>query len=243
MLVPKHNGSRPDEAGPDTAAVHQLTGRRQFFKSLGVVGAALALSPKLALADPIAVEGEAYRNCVMGFVDVICQSNSEHARWINEIISIARVSYSPRNDNLHYTYASPHIFVDTLINREEVICRNGFMVERFPYYGVDCSCPALQDLNVPEMLQVTNDAERKRFGCVLAPKGERLPYSEESDHTDYQRTINMSYYPHNPSEWKPVYKRKMTKKDGTSFNAYGLLNKSSTPGHRIGSMVISSYDI
>lgn len=248
MRVPFLVDNRSRETDLSEVDMIRQIKRRHFLQTLGIVGVGLAFSPKQIFANPpngILVDpvlGEQWRACVTSFVDIVCADLPDTARWINSQLQSARIGNAPRYDGLHYYYASPHIFVDTLIDPQVVICRNGFMVNQFPYYGVDCSCPSLNDLNAPEISRITNQTEMNFYGCVLAPNGARVQF-EENDHADYNRTIRN--YSHDPNQWRPAYKRILTKKNGQAYRAYGLAHKTETDanGKAKGDVIISSYNI
>jgi|GEM_PF-1962962 len=182
--------------------------RRQFLQRAGVTGltlAGLALLPKEVFAGPAYAEpGEAglWRDRVTGLVYGIFDDC--RAQRISSIISNARVAYRPDSVYFHDYYSAPLVFVGTTISPEEVICGNGFELNRFPFYDIQCPCRGANDLNAFEIRRITNEKEVNRFGCVMAPHGARRPV-ELNDHSDAYQTI--SRYGLSPNRVKPVAKR------------------------------------
>lgn len=139
--------------------------RRDFLRTLGVVGvasAALALTPSSALAKPVVTASQwqkscdDWRDCVMELVTAIYEGNSRGDR-INEKLSNAKLYLNSEIDSgyVHDRYSARHVF-RIEIDYDEVICTNGFMVKRLPFYGLTCGCPEEKDLNSPEISRITN---------------------------------------------------------------------------------------
>jgi hypothetical protein len=212
-------------------------GRRQFLQTAGLVGVALALSPK----DVFAQDSEAgrWRDRVTGFVDTIC--NTGRARAINSQIYSANIYLAPRAADFHYYYSAPFIFVGTTVDPEEVICGNGFQVNRFPFYDVRCPCGGITDLNAFEIRRISNDKERERYGCVLAPYSTRTSL-EYGDHADYRQTAQD--YGLNPDQFQPEYKR-VFKGKGRAYRGYQIAHKSQVGpnGKPVRDILLSSEDI
>src|SRR5438874_2102838 len=82
---------------------------------------------------------------------------------------------SARSTDFHYYYAAPFIFLGATVSPEEVICGNGFEVNRFPFYDVRCPCGGISDLNAFEIRRISNGKEIEYYGCVLAPQSSRVP--------------------------------------------------------------------
>jgi hypothetical protein len=224
--------------------------RRQFLKTVGVAGVALAglaLSSKygfawtrsagLACQEP--PEAGAWRDRVTGFVYSVCDNG--RAREMESLISSARVAYRPNTNNFHYYFSAPLIFVDTSIDPEEVICGNGFALNRYPFYDVRCPCGGINDLNAFEIRRVTNSKEIDRFGCILAPHSERTPV-EYSDHADYRQTV--SDYSLNPDQFDAPYKR-VFKGRGRARYGYQISHKTQvgTNNKPLVDVLLSSQDI
>src|SRR5712671_143010 len=200
-----------------------LPNRRNFLKTLGlagVVGVGLSLAPKQLFADPAKAylnpatnpaawlaSCDDWRSCVQRFVRIIAASDPAMAKWINDQLEDSEVEAAPRYSGFHYRYAPSHAFSNK-IDRKEVICGNGFMVDLFPYYGVDCTCPSFFDLNAPEMTRLTNRTEMEYYNCVLAPAGSRVD-TDDSDHARYEKLRATNYKNHDPDDWRLRYKRRL----------------------------------
>jgi hypothetical protein len=181
---------------------------------------ALALSPKLVFGQSEAMR---WRDRVTGFVYTICD-NEGRARRISGELYRATIYLAPRATDFHFYYAAPYIFVGAEISPEEVICGNGFEVNRFPYYDVQCPCRGINDLNAFEIRRISNGKEIEYYGCVLAPYGRRNPL-QYADHADYRRT--MRSYGLNPEEFTPEYKRVFTGK-GRGYPGYQVAHRTET---------------
>jgi hypothetical protein len=188
------------------------------LQTLGLVGVGLALSPKGLFAQPSDVG--VWRDRVTGFVYTVC--NDRRAQAINEQLFRARLEYAPSATDFHSYYSAPYVFVGTTIDPEEVICGNGFEVNRFPFYDVACPCRGVNDLNGHEIRRITNSKEMEYYGCVLAPSSRRMAV-EARDHADYLRTI--SYYPYDPADFNVAYKRTFTGR-GRSYIGYHVVHKT-----------------
>jgi hypothetical protein len=237
--------------------------RRNFLKTLGVagvVGVGLSLAPKQLFADPAkayfnpATNSPAawlascddWRSCVQRFVRIIAAQDPDLAKWLIEQLEDSEVEAAPRYSGFHYRYAPRHAF-STKIDRREVICGNGFMVNLFPYYGVDCTCPSLFDLNAPEMARLTNAMEMEYYHCVLAPAGPRVDTEDnQRDHTLYEELRAASYKNHDPDDWSLRYKRRLVSvHTGKHYMGYGIEHKTETDnlGKSTGDVLITPYDV
>jgi hypothetical protein len=174
--------------------------RRDFLRTLGVVGvasAAFALTPSSALAKPVLTASQwqkscdDWRDCVMELVMAIYEGNSRGDR-INEKLSDAKLYLNPGIDSgyLHDRYSARHIF-RIEIDYDEVICTNGFMVKKLPFYGLTCGCAEKKDLNAPEISRIISASAIRYYGCVLSPDGYREPLGE-TDHANYRAAIRKS---------------------------------------------------
>lgn len=212
-------------------------GRRPFIKTLGLIGAGLALAPKVALAQDN--EAGRWRDRVSGFVYTVC--DSRRANTISTQIYKAGLQYTPTTSDFHYSFAAPLIFVGMTISPEEVICGNGFEVNRFPFYDVRCPCGSITDLNAFEIKRVTNGKEIAQYGCVLAPASNRTPL-QYADHSDYRRTAGS--YGLNPDQYTPEYKRVFVG-HGRAYRGYQIADKTQVgPNNKpIRDVLLSSEDI
>lgn len=212
-------------------------GRRPFIKTIGLIGVGLAVSSKAVFAQ--SDEAGRWRDRVSGFVYAVC--NSRRADAISAQIYRAGLQYAPATSNFHYSFAAPLIFVGMTISPEEVICGNGFEVNRFPFYDVRCPCGNITDLNAHEIKRVTNGKEMAQYGCVLAPASNRVPL-EYADHADYRRTV--AEYGLNPDQYKPEYKRVFTG-HGRAYRGYQIADKTQVgPNNKpLRDVLLSSDDI
>lgn len=223
----------------------QPINRRQFLHRAGAAGltlAGLALLPKDVFAESAYAEpGEAglWRDRVTGLVYSIFDDC--RARTISSTISNARVAFRPEPVYFHDYYSAPLVFVGTTISPEEVVCGNGFELNRFPFYDVQCPCRGINDLNAFEIRRITNAKEINRFGCVMAPHGARRPM-ELNDHSDAYRTI--SQYGLTPDRVKPVAKRFYTGKGGGRIG-YQVVDKAQTgpKGEPVMDVLLSWKDV
>ena len=227
--------------------------RRDFLRTLGVVGvasAALALTPSRALAKPFLTASQwqkscdDWRDCVMELVTAIYEGNSRGDR-INEKLSNAKLYLNSGidSDYIHDRYSARHVF-RIEIDYDEVICTNGFMVKRLPFYGLTCGCAEEKDLNAPEISRIISASAIRYYGCVLAPNGYRRELSE-ADHANYQKNIDRSSS-HDASDWSPAYVRSfIKKKTGEKFPVYGLKHKTETDdfGDPNADVIIGSYNV
>jgi hypothetical protein len=224
--------------------------RRQFLKTVGGAGvilAGLTLLPKNVLAgsttaEPACqepLEAGLWRDRVNGFIYDVC--DNRRAREIGSLISRARVEYRPLTRNFHYYYSAPLIFVGTTISPEEVVCGNGFELNRYPFYDVQCPCGGINDLNAFEIRRVTNDKEIARFGCVLAPHTERSSITY-NDHADYRQTASL--YGLNPDQFDVPYKR-VFKGRGRARYGYQISDKTHVGANNkpVLDVLLSSQDI
>jgi hypothetical protein len=211
--------------------------RRQFMKAVGLIGVSLALFPE----DVFAQDSEAglWRDRVTGFVETVC--SDRRATSINSLLYAANIYRAPRTTDFHYYYSAPFIFVGTIISPEEVICGNGFEVNRFPFYDVRCPCAGITDLNAFEIRRITNKNDIKQYGCVLAPHSTRMPLAY-ADHADYRRTA--SVYGLDPDKYQPDYKR-VFKGKGRAYRGYQITDKTQvgSNGKPIRDILLSSEDI
>jgi hypothetical protein len=255
---------RYNDADSSSSENSSRSNRRQFLRTMGVAGASLALASSTGLlvkgttnlvagGSPTSIPAgfsyhawmascQSWLGCVQSFVITVCDGNMQTANWINERLSNSSIDAAPYRRGFHYKYASSHAF-STKIDREEVICGNGFMVDLFPYYGVDCTCPSDYDLNAPEMRRVTNSSEMDFYKCVLAPAGARTDV-DQNDHADYEK-LRAKYYPrHSPNDWRPVFKRKFADRKGNHYQGYGVEHNSMTDGVKpAGDVLLSPWDI
>jgi hypothetical protein len=194
-------------------------GRRQFLQTVGVAGAALALTPKLALAQHS--EFARWRDTVNDFVYTVC-TTERRAGVITARLRSISLKWAPEYRDFHYYHAAPLIFVDS-ISPEQVICGNGFQVNQYPFYDELCPCGSVADLNAYEIRRVINAGEIERFKCVLTPHGRRMPVEGYADHANYRRAAEP--YPINPDDYKPVAKRLYRKKNGRAVVGYQIADK------------------
>lgn len=183
--------------------------RRQFLQVAGLVSVGIALSPRIVLAQ--SDEFVRWRDTVNNFVYSVCSDG--RAQVITSQISRMRTGWREPTRDFHYYYSAPIIFLG-MIDPEEVVCGNGFQVNRYAFYDARCPCGVEADLNAWEMRRVSNANERKYYGCVLTPHGRRQP--AHADHADYRKTLNS--YKLNPNQFvleaKRVYR-------GNSREVYG----------------------
>lgn len=227
--------------------------RRNFLQTLGVAGvasAAIALTPNRILARPALTASqwqkgcEDWVTCVMELVTAIYDGKSQ-ADTINKLLRQSKqyLNQEVESDDIHARFSARHIFA-VEIDYDEVICTNGFMVKRLPFYGLTCGCPKIKDLNAPEISRITSNAAISYFGCVLSPDDYRQDLSY-SDHVNYRKTINRSKN-HDPADWTPSYVRTFVKKKtGEKYPAYGISHKTETDdfGDPNGDVIIGSFNV
>jgi len=207
--------------------------RRNFLKTLGVVGVSVALAPTGVIANPVKnflnpspaaawlASCDEWLGCVKRFVLIVAADSPALARRIIARLEASEIEQAPRYRGFHYRYAPIHAFSNK-IDREEVICGNGFMVNLFPYYGVDCTCDSDLDMSAREMARVTNTKEMEYYDCVLAPAGIRTP-PDRYDHSDYRTLLAKHYRNHDPEDFTLAYTRPMVSiKTGKTHMAYGI---------------------
>jgi hypothetical protein len=224
--------------------------RRQFFKtalSAGAALTALALARKEVFAgltspEPASQEPSQaglWRDRVTDFVFNVFDNC--RAQEIHDLISRTRVVRRAYTTDFHYYYAAPLVFVGLTIRPEEVLCGNGFELNRFPFYDVRCPCGNINDLNAFEIRRVTNAKEKERFGCVLAPHGSRRPM-EYSDHADYRETARK--YRLNPDRFDVTYTRPFVG-GGRTVRGYQIKDKTQTGVNNepVLDVLLSSQDI
>jgi hypothetical protein len=224
----------------EAGSIQQIK-RRQFLQTLGITSiglAAVALSSKDVFAQ-CPDEVGLWRDHVTGFIYSVC--NDRRAQAISSQLSRASIYCAPSPTDFHSYYSAPLIFVGTTISPEEVICGNGFEVNRFPYYDVQCPCRGINDLNAFEIRSVTHKTEIDRFGCVLAPHSIRSRV-EYYDHADYNRTA--SAYGVDTAKVNVEYKRVFTGK-GKSRYGYHIADKTrvGSNGKPFRDVLLSSSDI
>lgn len=228
--------------------------RRNFLRTLGVAGvatAAIALTPNRMFAKPALTASqwekgcEDWVTCVTELVTAIYRGNSQ-SDTIIKALRQSKLYLNPDidSDNIHDRYSARHVFA-VEIDYDEVICTNGFMVKRLPFYGLTCGCPTIKDLNGPEISRITSSSAISYFGCVLSPDGYRRAFDENLDHANYQKVINKSTN-HDPADWTPSYVRTFVKKKtGEKFPAFGISNKTETDdfGDPNGDVIIGSFNV
>jgi hypothetical protein len=212
-------------------------GRRPFIKTVGLFGVSLALWSKAVFAQDN--EAGRWRDRVSGFVYTVC--NSRRAEALSTQIYRAGVQYTPATNDFHYSFAAPFVFVGMTISPEEVICGNGFEVNRLPFYDVRCPCGNITDLNAFEIRRVTNGKEMARYGCVLAPASNRTQL-QYADHADYRRTA--AEYGLNPDQYRPEYKRVFVG-HGKGYRGYQVADRTQvgTNSKPMRDVLLSSEDI
>lgn len=181
----------------------QGSNRRTFLKTAAVASAGLGLA-LVASKSAFAQSNEAgiWRDRVTHFIYTV--SSQRRAPVLINQLSRASISWAPATRDFHYFFAAPLIFVGATIDPEVVICSNGFEVNRFPLYDINCPCSGVNDLNAFEIKRISHAAEITRLGCVVAPHSTRQPL-QYADHAEYRRTA--AEYGLNPDSFKPEYKR------------------------------------
>lgn len=186
--------------------------RRQFLQVAGLVSVGIALSPRVVLAQN--EEFVRWRDTVNNFVYSVCSDG--RAQVITSRLNRIRVDWRSENRDFHYYYAAPIIFLGA-IDPEEVVCSNGFQVDRYAFYDARCPCGVEADLNKWEMKRISNANERKYYGCVLTPNGRRQRVQGAADHSNYRNT--MKSYDLDPDRFVPEAKRVFT---GRGRAVYGF---------------------
>lgn len=227
---------------PDPEKPQQIN-RRRFLQTIGIVGIGLALSPQNIFADVPAMEGETekWRERVVSFVHAVCQNNVK-ADLISAELSNSDLYYAPNSSDFHSSFRAPYIY-GARISPEVVICRNGFEVNRFPFYDVECPCRNISDLNAFEIRRIINVKEVSFYKCVVVPVGRRTPLGD-GDHADFRRTARA--YDLDPKDFQPVYKRAFYSRNKDSAS-YGYLITHNTEvgenGKPLSDLLLSSVDI
>ena len=245
MRFPTLLNNRDNETKSSEADNSAPSNRRSFLKTLGVVGAGLALAPKdvftsvasAARSNPnpatssalFLVGSEDFRARVKRFVTVVANGDLALIRRLHYELDRSGMDWASDYSDFHHDYAPPFVF-DRKIDLAEVICGNGFLVDLFPYYGVDCTCPSDFDMNSAEMSRVTNTGEMEFYGCVLAPAGARKRPGS-ADHSDYSDLLRNTYTKHQPEDWSLKYKRRLVSiKNGKHYMSYGIEHNTRTDG-------------
>jgi len=215
--------------------------RRRFLQALGVTGVGLAFvlkAPSAISAMPTRAVGAyadagAWRDRVTGFVDVVCENDPSKAQQINARLKAATLAYAPTPTSFHSYFSAPFVFEQPL-REYTVVCRNGFEVIRFPLYGFELPCRSCQDLNASEIRRIINVNEKKYYGCVVSPVGER---QNRYDHATYLHTIKN--YPYNPKDFNVGYARDFRTVDKTVPGFY-ISHKTQTgpSGKPVGDMLL-----
>jgi hypothetical protein len=202
------------------------TSRRRFLQTIGFAGIGLALSAEINLAASSksvleeSAEASRWRERVTDFVHVICEE--KRARALGSKLASAELVYAPRPTDFHSFFSSQLVFGSPTIDPEQVMCGNGFEVNRYPYYDVQCPCRVTNDLNSFEIRRVTNESEIKFYRCVLAPASRRMAM-ERRDLADYRRTA--SSYGLASDDFTVLYKRVFTGRGETYFG-YHISHKT-----------------
>lgn len=227
----------PSEPAPAQPAEVTQVQRRQFLQTLGLAGVAITLSPKILVARDNMVAR--WRDRVTKFVYTIC--DDRRAQAITARLDRATIYSASHPNGFHYYWAAPLVFVGTTIDPEEVICGNGFEVNRLPFYDLRCPCGGITDLNAFEIRRVSNAREINDYGCVLAPVGSRegLQYA---DHADYRQTL--SRYGYDPGQFTVDYKR-VYKGKGRAYRGYQITHKTQVGENRqpLKDMLLSSENV
>jgi hypothetical protein len=234
--------------------------RRQFLQTIGLGFAGLALSSNGVLSKPAfagptlakftfaePVEPIEWRDRVTGFVYTICDGDYRQAESIIAQIRRTTILDAPAPIDFHTRYAARFIFQGASVSSKEVICGNGFAVNQFPLYDLQCPCGRTSDLNNSEILAVTNPREIARFGCVMAPRSERKQF-ENNDHADYSRTASSEWYRSSPDDFRVEYKRVLARRvrsRTTHHYAYHVVDKRYVGPNRqpLRGILISSEEI
>lgn len=217
MREPLLDDSLPPIIKPLEPSESRPFDRRRFLQALGVTGVGLAFLLKGTSATSAATAGAvapyanagAWRDCVTGFVEVVCDDDFSTARAINARLRAATLTYAPTPRDFHSYFSAPFVFRDA-VEQYTVVCRNGFEVRQFPLYGRQLPCENCQDLNASEIRRIINANERNYYGCVVSPVGQR---KDRYDHASYLRTIKN--YPYDPNDFNVGYARDFRTVDKT----------------------------
>jgi hypothetical protein len=179
--------------------------RRHFLKGLGIVTATLTLAPQVVLADTDA-EAQEWYDLVNNFIFTV--ANGSQAQAMATQLSQMKIYHQTwSRTSTHWAHATPFIFDGATISSQRVRCDNGFQLVKLPYYDNTCPCNDFTDLNVAEVKTVIHPNETKRWGCVMAPAGERVPFN--NDHANYVERAAEKYPEINLNEWKVTAERPM----------------------------------
>jgi hypothetical protein len=217
------------------------TSRRDFIKRIGIAGIVLAISSRVSLLASVGHEFdelELWRHRVTGFVFTICET--KNAKAIISNLERASISLAPASTNFHDSFSAPYVFGEPKINPEEVICGNGFEVNRYPFYDVKCPCRNVNDLNAFEIVRITDAAEIERYGCVLAPASARTAMG----YSDYREfSVTAPEYELDATEFKVLYKRLFTGK-GKSYMGFHIAHKTKVgrTGKPLKDLLLSSIE-
>ncbi|HKR14399.1 MAG TPA: twin-arginine translocation signal domain-containing protein [Pyrinomonadaceae bacterium] len=227
--------------------------RRNFLKTLGIAGVTLSLAPTQLLAAPAKISLETaptysswlatshtFRSCVYHFVTVASRENPGLGRRIIRQLEDSELERAPDYHDFHHRYGSNRAF-SVKIDHEVFACGNGFLVNLFPYYGIDCTCKSDKDLNGPEMNRLAAASEVEYYGCVLAPAGRRIDARDsDSDHADYEKLRQQHYPNHKADDWALTYRRRLhSVKDKKHYMGYGVEYKDK----KSGDMLITPWNV
>ena len=211
--------------------------RRLFLKGMGIISATLALTPHSLLAQADGEKKE-WHDLVNNFIFTV--ADGSQATTMSAQLSQASLVRVSWNGPFHWDYAAPFIFKGSTIESQRVICGNGFQVVQLPYYDVGCPCNDYRDLNPAEMKAVIHQDEIDRFGCVLAPASQRVPFN--NDHARYVRRAAANYPEINLADWEVPAERKMVG-NGKAHTGFHLVHKTRTRYGKPKTQFIVSDDI
>jgi hypothetical protein len=219
----------------DHSLNNQLSGqrggvlRRQFLKTVGMVGVGLTLWPK----DTLAIAPSEADDWIQTVLILICAIfDCRKAEELRSLLYAMGVHDAPAATTFHERYRVPYLFGRPGIDPVHAICQNGFQITGYPYYDAEFPCRNFSDLNHAEIMAIASPHEIQRFDCVLTATGSREPL-EANDHAVYQELLSHykesenSYSSLSPRDWTPIYKRKVSG-HGKAHTGFHIIHNTKT---------------
>jgi len=210
--------------------------RRGFIKAAGVFAAALAVAPKVALANA-SYESTEWKQLVINLVYAV--GDQRFAQRTADSIRSCSLYSAPTPTNFHEQF-SANLILGLRVYPERVGERY-FEIDRFPFFDTENPCRRYKDLNVREIRQIVTPDEIDTFGTVVSPCNQRqAPDMAYYDH--FRRAAED--YDSDPREWNWEYSRPFNN-GKKSFLAHGVSHRTSrdSSGRPHKALLLSSEDI
>lgn len=210
--------------------------RRGFIKAAGVFAAALAVTPKLALANA-SYEAAEWRQLVINLVYAI--GDQSFAQRTANSIRGCSIYPAPTPADFHEQFSARSIL--SLRVYPQMVGERYFEIDRWPFFDTENPCRRCKDLNVREISQIVLPDEIKTFGAVVSPCGYREP--PDTAYSDHFRRAAEDYDT-DPREWNWEYSRPFNNGQ-QSFLGHGVSHRTSrdSSGRPHKALLLSSEDI